>query len=501
MTNSDDTSNEVTPQPEPETPEATTGVDRLLSRFGPVPEHNPGRSAPGPRPTSTSVGRPASGPRSHPANSSASSAASTTTIEGPSPLFDQPHDEVFGEAPIGAGTWVDPSSPPANLREPEEPVEVIDRRDWVRMPRRTGPVFRFLVIGSIIFFAVFSIYGRVTTWFDDQYDPPGEPGSSVEFAIRSGATANDVTQQLFAEGIIANPTLFRYWLSDNLDGDFQAGDYVCLQENMSFDEALACLGGVGPVPPKFFSVTIPEGLRLEEIIDVLNAENPSFAKADLAKNLDAALVSVGLTGTPERPIPGSPDPTGSGKEGLLFPATYQIDEKKEADALDILRRMADTMELKFTQLVEESGRDPIIEEIGLTDYEVLTIASLIEEEYLIDEDLGRISRVIYNRLANGRFSLGIDATSCYAAQKPCADLNKQDLDSTSPWNTRNLQNYGLPPTPISSPGEKAIRAALNPDVGDWLFYVRTEEDGGHTFAVTDSEFQAAKSICAERGYC
>ncbi len=515
MTSGDeDSASKKKPGPRP-TNDAPTGVDKLLSRFGPV-QADPDRRAPGPRPSNATLARPTGAKGSHPAEGAAGSdhpAGATATLTAatpsttPSPLFDEPHDDVFGEAPIGVGTWPDPEAPPSNVQEvmvlqdAPEPVEVIDRRDWVRMPRRTGPVFRFAVIAFLIGFAVFSVYGRIGTWWDNQYDPPGDPGAPVEFTIEPGATANKVTQQLFAADVIANPTLFRYWVSDNQDGDFLAGEYTCLQENMSFEEALDCLQGVGPVPPKFFSITIPEGLRLEEIIDVLNAENPSFAKADLESDLQATLVSVGLTGVPERPRPDSPDPTGSGKEGLLFPATYQIDEKKESDTLDILRRMADTMELKFTEAVDENGRAPIIEQLELTDYEVLVIASLIEEEYLIDEDLGRISRVIYNRLANGRFSLGIDATSCYAAQKPCADLNSEDLSSESPWNTRNLQNYGLPPTPIASPGEKAIRAALNPDVGDWLFYVRTEEDGGHTFAVTDAEFQAAKQVCVERGYC
>lgn len=481
-----------------------SGVDRLLSRFGPVAHDGTGRQAPGPRPSGDPLQRPPEGRKRHPAGAAPVSTQQTATIDTPSPLFDEPRDDVFGDPAVGVGTWVDPTVEPDSVRpagQQVQPVEVIDRRDWVRMPRRTGPVFRFLLVGFVLVLGISFVFGRVTTWFDDQYDPPGEPGSSVEFAIPAGATANVVTQQLFADGVISNPTLFRYWLGDNLDGDFQAGDYICLQENMSFDETLECLDGVGPVPPKFFSVTIPEGLRLEEIIDVLNAENPGFTKAQLESELDATLVSVGLTGVPDGPLPGSPDPTGSGKEGLLFPATYQIDEKNESDALDILRRMADTMEDKFNQIVLDNGRSPVIDELELTDYQVLTIASLIEEEYLIDEDLGRISRVIYNRLLNGRFSLGIDATSCYAAQKPCADLTQEDLDSTSPWNTRDLGNYGLPPTPIAAPGEKAIRAALNPEDGSWLYYVRTEQDGGHTFATTDGEFQAAKSICADRGYC
>ena len=512
MTDSDDNESKTAsgPGPKPNGDQEAKGVDKLLSRFGPVAAPSADRQPPGPRPANPTLDRP--NQASHPAGSGAGVATSTATMPSPSPLFDEPHDDVFGSEPIGAGTWSDPASPPEYLLGGEQPVdievipdqppvEVIDRRDWVRMPRRSGPALRFGLVAFVLGMVAVAVFGRATTWWDNQYDPPGDPGAPVEFTIASGATANDVTQQLFSQGVIANPTLFRYWVGDNLEGDFLAGDYTCLQENMSFDEALDCLDGVGPVPPSFFSVTIPEGLRLTEIVDVLNAQNPSFTKADLEADLQATLVSVGLTGVPETPFPDSPDPTGSGKEGLLFPATYQIDEKNEGDTLDILRRMADTMELTFTTAVDESGRAPIIAELGLTDYEVLIIASLIEEEYQLDEDLGRISRVIYNRLEAGNWSLGIDATSCYAAQKPCADLNQEDLNSESPWNTRNLQNWDLPPTPIASPGEKAIRAALQPEAGDWFYYVRTDEDGGHTFAVTEGEFNAAVQVCRERGFC
>ena len=123
------------------------------------------------------------------------------------------------------------------------------------------------------------------------------------------------------------------------------------------------------------------------------------------------------------------------------------------------------------------------------------MASLIEEEYGVEADLGRISRVIYNRLQAGNFSLGIDATSCYAANKACADLTREDLDSPSPWNTRNTSNFGLPPTPIASPGAAAIRAALNPEPGEWLWYVLTDPSGAHTFANTEGEFAEAVQVC------
>ena len=162
--------------------------------------------------------------------------------------------------------------------------------------------------------------------------------------------------------------------------------------------------------------------------------------------------------------------------------------------------MADTMEERYTSLVDEVGKAPVIEELGLTDYEIITLASLIEEEYQVDVDLGRISRVLYNRLLIGE-SLGIDATTCYAAMKSCADLTAEDLASDSPWNTRNLSNVGLPPTPIASPGEASLRAALQPDDGDWIFYVLTNENGPgtHSFAVTAAEHAANVAICRERG--
>lgn len=516
----------------PPTNDGTSNVDKLRSRFGPVPV-DANRSAPGPRPRNAGSNgpkpgpngpkpgprpqgapkakaapqprpqpapRPQPSPRPQPALQPQRSAVATE----PTPLFEAAPDGVFGDTPVVvehnevAHHEPEPVLVSAVATEPEVPIEIIDRRDWVRVPRRMGSTLRFLIVGLVVVVGVFTVTTRVTNWWGDQFDPPGEPGDPVSFEIASGATSNDVTQDLFAQGVIANPTLFRYWVADNASSDFRAGEYTCLQENMSFDEALLCLDGQGPVPPSFFSVTIPEGMRLTEIIDVLNRQNPAWDEASLRQDLLADLVSVDLEGVPEEPIPDSPDPTNSGLEGLLFPATYQIDERDNDDTRDILRRMADTMEQRYTGLVAEIGKAPVIEELGLTDYEIITLASLIEEESRVDQDRARISRVIYNRLLTDE-SLGIDASSCYAAQKPCADLNLDDLRSDSPWNTRNTSNLGLPPTPIAAPGEASLRAALQPEVGDWLFYVLTNEDGSHSFAVTAAEHSANVAICVERG--
>ena len=298
-------------------------------------------------------------------------------------LFNDPHDDVFGDTMVrvGAQTIADDVSLLTPTADADVPMEVIDRRDWVRMPRRSGSAFRLLVVVFVIGIGSAFVFGRVTSWYDDQLDPPGEPGPALEdgFEISSGAASSEITQNLYAAGVISNPTLFRYWLRDNHSAEFQAGDYVCLEENMSFEETVACLDD-GPVPPSLFSVTIPEGLTLDAMIDTLASYG--FDKQALRVNLSHALVTADLDGVPDPPLTDTPDQTGSGKEGLLFPDTYQVDlGDKDSDtvARDILALMANEMEDRFETAAAE-GTDIVIDELGLTEYEVLTIASLVEKE-------------------------------------------------------------------------------------------------------------------------
>jgi UPF0755 protein len=109
--------------------------------------------------------------------------------------------------------------------------------------------------------------------------------------------------------------------------------------------------------------------------------------------------------------------------------------------------------------------------------------------------MGKISRVIYNRLEMGE-PLGIDATSRYEAVINGRDRDDLDFDSESAYNTR--RNQGLPPTPIAAPGRLAIEAALNPEPGPWIFYVRDPdavEEGGHFFTDSAREFERVKDEC------
>lgn len=383
-----------------------------------------------------------------------------------------------------------------------DPRYDIDDANWVRYRRSWGGFLRFVAFAVFAVVAVMWVRDRIYDWVDTQVDPAGPQGAAIELTIPSGASVNDVSSVLDSAGVISNATVFRYWLrcSGELtisgflrcdkESSFQAGDYD-LYQNMDFDSVLARLDQ-GAIPEVIHRVTIPEGLRWGEMARHLVEANPEFDRIDL----EVAFVALS---TASAFLPA--DPVVNTMEGLLFPATYNIASERLADENHFLSRLSDEFDRRFTSLLDDVGMHPDIVALELDPYQVIVVASLIEEEALVAEDRPKIARVIYNRLARG-MRLDIDATACYAVNKPCADLTSDDLANPSPWNTRAVA--GLPPSPISAPGEASLRAALEPADGDWLFYVLTDSGGvtgAHHFSVTLEEHIANIAICRELGYC
>ena len=182
-------------------------------------------------------------------------------------------------------------------------------------------------------------------------------------------------------------------------------------------------------------------------------------------------------------------PKGRHPEGFLFPDTYEF-VKKGLDAEAIIRRMLDQFDAEATELDLAAGA----KELGLTPYEVVIVASMIEREAQVDADRATIAGVIYNRLAAGQ-TLGIDATLLYGDPSPDGKLSGADLATDSPYNTRI--NAGLPPTPIASPGRASLEAALHPEQTDYFYYVLCPPDGRgvHRFALTYDEHLANVREC------
>ena len=367
---------------------------------------------------------------------------------------------------------------------------------WVRHRPSIGPLPRWGIVLVLVLFSLLVGYRLFMDWVSDQMTPVGLPGADVEFVIVEGWTTNDVVAALGDVGVIDNPAMFRQWLrcpqairwlidcDPGIDYSFQAGDYV-LREHLSFPVAVSVLD-LGPLPEEVIRVTVPEGLTIEQTIARLLRDMPLFEEEELR----AALISDRLAWE-HYPT----DLSFRLLEGLLFPDTYQLDEATVGDELGLLLRM----HRQFLKVVADLDLVERAASLGLTPYEAVVVASLVEEEALLDVDRVRISRVIHNRLAAG-WRLGIDASTRYAVGKTAGEpLDEVDLDTVSLWNTRVI--VGLPPTPIAAPGRASLEAAVAPEPGPWLYYVRTDEGGimgAHTFAVTATEFEVARRVCVQK---
>jgi UPF0755 protein len=233
-------------------------------------------------------------------------------------------------------------------------------------------------------------------------------------------------------------------------------------------------------------VTVPEGLRVSDTVAVLAARTKySTAQFDAALKDTAAL--------------GLPSYANGDPEGYLFPSTYGFGPKEKP--ADMLKDMVD----RWKQSADENDLEAGAQAQGKSPAEIMTIASLIQAEGR-GSDMPKVSRVIYNRLdgpgdqggTNGR--LQIDATVNFALdRKGVVGVTQDEIDNTdSPYNT--YQVVGLPPGPINSPGDAAIKAALHPADGPWYYYVTVNLRTGETkFGTTYQEFLQFKQEFTQ--YC
>lgn len=292
------------------------------------------------------------------------------------------------------------------------------------------------------------------------YDGPGS--GEILFEVSEGATAAEIGRELRSENVVASVEAFTAAArEDSRAAGIQVGFYE-LQEEMRAADALEVL--VDPANLVQSAVTVPEGLQVREVLDVL-AEGTEFNRRQFVRAL-------------EDPELGLPDYAEGNPEGYLFPATYTI--SPQATPLTILQQMV----ARWQQAVDDVDLEAAAAELDKTPAELMVIASLVEAEGRGD-DLPRIARVIYNRLdgpgdrggTNGL--LQIDAANAYGiGVSGNVALSSEQLAEDTPYNTRLYP--GLPPTPIENPGEDAIRAAAAPADGPWYYYVTVDLSTGET---------------------
>jgi UPF0755 protein len=293
------------------------------------------------------------------------------------------------------------------------------------------------------------------------------PERALTFEVEEGASGQQVVDALHERGVIPCGGLIGNLLlrGTGKADRIRAGEYE-LTTGLTLEQAITILTTPPPKVPTV-ELVIPEGYRLTQIAAKVQEELGIPAKRFLAE------VDSGRYALPPYLPAGAKSP-----EGFLFPKSYEFVEEGLT-----AREVAQEMLEQFGREARSLPFDRV-KELGVSPYQLVIVASMIEEEARVERDRRLIAGVIYNRLRIG-MSLGIDATLLYDDPTPDGQLSSADLESKGPYNTRI--HVGLPPTPIASPGAASLRAALLPADTDYLFYVLCGADGHHRFAKTNQE--------------
>ncbi|HLG68548.1 MAG TPA: endolytic transglycosylase MltG [Acidimicrobiales bacterium] len=342
-------------------------------------------------------------------------------------------------------------------------------RGW-RPRRRTSR--RRRLVRSALGLVVLVVVG-VVAFYEIEANPLGGPGRAVVVTVTPGEAVGAVLDDLAARGVIGSALAFR--LSDLVEGAPQVrpGRYL-LHQNLSFGDVRARLAA----GPDVFAVTVAPGESLREVAN----ETGSFP-GHSARSFLAAAASGSVRSALD---PGAPS-----LEGLLGTGTYEL-LPGESDT-----RLLGQMVGRFDRQAAAAGLTPAAaSRLGLTLPQVVTVASIVQKEAVIAKNMGPVARVIYNRLARGD-ALQMDTTVLYALGRDGGVVSGSDLRVQSPYNT--YLHPGLPPGPIGVPSAAALRAALDPPPGDWLYFVVVQKDGTEAFVDTYAQQLANEHLAESRG--
>jgi UPF0755 protein len=340
--------------------------------------------------------------------------------------------------------------------------EIIESNNIIR---KRAVNLKSIIAISVVFIV---LIGGILFWNHNHPDldfPAGTAGPEIEVNIPAGSSGVEIGRILAKEGVVKTSVIFfRAATADKRAESISAGLYL-VNTHLSAKEAIEQLLDKKRLQGKFLII---EGARLSEI--KTNLVKIGFT----AEQVDKALNSI------KTPRGFETD----NLEGLLFPANYTILPDEEVSTL--LQGALDrfVLELKNISFYEYA------KELNLKSAELLTIASIVQAEGFTDEDFGKVSRVIYNRLKIG-MPLQMDSTLLYANKsRGEIRVTNRELKIASKYNTYKYK--GLPPGPIGSPGGAALEATIKPTPGNWLYFV-TVSPGETKFTNSYSEFLTFKA--------
>lgn len=367
-----------------------------------------------------------------------------------------------------------------------------------RRPRRRkrGPLFWVGVVVAIALIGGGAYYGVTQILGFGSYDDyPGNGDSDVILEVKSGQSVGDIASTLKGSDVVASPRAFTVAGEDDAKVKTIQPGFYKLKTKMSGKAAVALITGgsarVGQLQIKpgqqLDDITQPDNkvtLGIWSLISKAGSTTMNGKKVgpspdelrkvaetgDLAKlGVPAWAVQDASKADPKRRL-----------EGLIAAGVYDVMPGQSAE--DLLK----TVVSDSASQLDGFGMPRLADTTGLTPYQLLTIASLIEREGIKD-DFGKISQVIYTRLAE-KTPLGLDSTVNYVLDRPVLTTNDADRNNAGPYNT--YKNTGLTPTPISAPSRDALSAAAKPEPGGYRFFVKCQKDGTSCFATTKQEHDA-----------
>jgi UPF0755 protein len=340
--------------------------------------------------------------------------------------------------------------------------------------RITGAVRRHPVRGAlgalglvVVGFLVWSV-----AWYVGQVG--GSPGGArTVVTVASGSSMSDVAKRLGSQGIITSTLAFRIYLVLHGTPVVSPGDYLLYRH-----EAFATLRSVLVGGPDVFSVSVPAGFTVEETASRVGQLPGHDASAFLSS------ANSGAVRSPWQPA-GS-----TNLDGLLATGTYVV-LPGESDRV-LLAQMVE----RFDSEADQTGLTRGAASLGITPYQAVIVASIVQKEGVYRQNLAKVARVIYNRLALG-MDLQMDSTVLYSEHRDGGPVSSADLALDTPYNT--YLHAGLTPTPICFPSAASLRAALAPAVGNWLYFVVVSKDGSEAFSDTLAGQVANEQLAKSRG--
>lgn len=343
----------------------------------------------------------------------------------------------------------EPPKPPKSRREMRKRRKKKQRKHWLIA---LTVIVVLGLIGSATYFGVRRLsavraQNEMNERLSEDYEGPGS--GQVSFTVESGEDALAIGKRLVKAGVVKSAEAFANVVSAN-NVNLYPGTFE-LKKHMSNADAMKILSDTS-MAKGFFDVRAGE--RVSDVVKGAS-EMSGIAESEFTSIVDGDGSGI------------LPSEAGGKFEGWLEPGQYDI--KSKTSAKEILKMMVDRRIKKLDSLGVPTGSER---------EKILNMASIAEAEVNKKDDYGKVVRVILNRLDKG-MTLGMDSTVAYGNNVKSAEITQNMLDdSSNKFNTRI--HKGLPPTPISNPGDSAIQAAIDPPQGNWLYFVTTNLNSGET---------------------